>query len=301
MAPDRADVDARKIAFAQGVMAEAQAIEIIERLAEDDIPVIPWKGVLFRRTLYDDPAERPLTDLDLVAPAADFERAADVLERIGYVSERTARARFGFAAVFERGFIREGFLPVELHRALATGHGATELTRRIFDEGRPAAGIFPQPNVHAPTPEQTLVGLALHFREHGLQMLPYQFDDVRRLLIRLRPDLGHTARLAGEVGALLPLALLLEAAGETEASRRLVLAAPLRWRRATILALTRLGDGGFEPILPGSGTRNGDRLWRLLLHLALARDSFMESARSQAMHGAFLARELAIGRRKKGR
>lgn len=45
---------------------------------------MPVKGALLQHWLYDDPTERPLTDVDLLVPPEDFQRAVQQLESAGY-------------------------------------------------------------------------------------------------------------------------------------------------------------------------------------------------------------------------
>jgi len=47
---------------------------------------MPVKGALLQYWLYDDPTERPLTDVDLLVLPHDLERAVDQLESAGYRS-----------------------------------------------------------------------------------------------------------------------------------------------------------------------------------------------------------------------
>jgi len=54
---------------------------------------MPVKGALLQHWLYDDPTERPLTDVDLLVLSADLEEAVKQLESAGYRS--LARPSFG--------------------------------------------------------------------------------------------------------------------------------------------------------------------------------------------------------------
>jgi hypothetical protein len=54
---------------------------------------MPVKGALLQHWLYDDPTERPLTDVDLLVRPDDLDRAIERLESVGY--RRVAESGFG--------------------------------------------------------------------------------------------------------------------------------------------------------------------------------------------------------------
>lgn len=78
--------------------------DVARRLAASEIEVMPVKGALLQHWLYDDPAERPLTDVDLLVRPGDFENAVARLETAGYgrtrhtsVGGSVLRTPFGLA------------------------------------------------------------------------------------------------------------------------------------------------------------------------------------------------------------
>ncbi len=62
----------------------ALAVEALAALGDAGVAVILLKGIAYTGTLYADPAERPMSDIDLLVRAADFDRAARALLRLGY-------------------------------------------------------------------------------------------------------------------------------------------------------------------------------------------------------------------------
>jgi hypothetical protein len=78
--------------------------DVARRLAESGIQVMPVKGALLQHWLYDDPSERPMTDVDLLVRPGDLGAAVDLLETAGYtrtrhrsVGGRVLRTPFGLA------------------------------------------------------------------------------------------------------------------------------------------------------------------------------------------------------------
>lgn len=273
--------------FVRASLAYQQASDIMERFAQYSIRVTPLKGAWFSRILYDNPAERFMGDVDLLVSHEDFERAGTCLEQMDYRPDRGLKNRLGFGAVIERAYRRDGSLPVELHHQVATGEGAKWLSQYILEQGNGPDSVYPQNTVMTQTPEQALAALALHFRDHGLRAEDYQLEDIRRLIERLQPDLVSSARLAEQSGGLLALVILLETAGVMETAE---IATGSLFLKPNLYLLTLIGerdDCGIRPALKFARKGAGERAWRLLLHLWLARDSLGESLRSQAKHLAY--------------
>lgn len=58
--------------------------DVARRLGDLGISVMPLKGVLLQHWLYEDPSERPLTDVDLLVRPWDLREAVERLEAAGY-------------------------------------------------------------------------------------------------------------------------------------------------------------------------------------------------------------------------
>ena len=73
---------------ATGLVADAA-----EKLAPRGIAVMPVKGALLQHWLYEDPSERPLTDVDLLVHPGALQQATELLEAAGY--RRTRHSSVG--------------------------------------------------------------------------------------------------------------------------------------------------------------------------------------------------------------
>ena len=64
--------------------AWALVTDVAATLEPIGVAVMPIKGALLQHWLYDDPADRALTDVDVLVPEADFARALRALVAAGY-------------------------------------------------------------------------------------------------------------------------------------------------------------------------------------------------------------------------
>src|SRR5262245_24569604 len=72
------------VSWAVQQRAERAVQRLATKFAMDGIPVVPVKGVAFARFLYDDPAERPMLDADLLVPRDRLGDARAIVHRAGW-------------------------------------------------------------------------------------------------------------------------------------------------------------------------------------------------------------------------
>ena len=117
----RADVEQARATAVFRELAQRRAIErLLVALAEAGVaPPVALKGAAARETLYPEPWKRAMDDVDLLLPPTEAERAAAVLETLGYRSRAVSPNR----SVTERAWHATTFAPpaggirVDLHRA----------------------------------------------------------------------------------------------------------------------------------------------------------------------------------------
>lgn len=110
---------------ATSLAADALVTDVAEKLARAGICVMPVKGALLQHWLYDDPTERPLTDVDLLVLPVDLEEAVKQLESAGY--RTLARPSFG-PVVLQTPF----GLALDLHPSLFDAARYRLRTRDLF-------------------------------------------------------------------------------------------------------------------------------------------------------------------------
>lgn len=140
------------------------------------VPVMRLKGIAYVEHLYDDPALRPMTDLDLMVPADAFGEARSRLERLGYRDDgkRNQRSPVNHAVTLRR---RES--AIDLHRSMVqVGRMSIDLPA-VWREAIPAGAGTLRP---APAHEY-LIHLA-HMARHEFTVALVSFIDADRLRAR---------------------------------------------------------------------------------------------------------------------
>ena len=108
--PDR--LESRRLS---ALLVRKLADDVGSYLAEAGIASMPLKGAHLTRWVYDDPAERPSSDADVLVSPSRFDDAVCVLERVGFAP--VASTQQATVLVSPRYPV-----PLDLHRALAP-HG----------------------------------------------------------------------------------------------------------------------------------------------------------------------------------
>jgi Uncharacterised nucleotidyltransferase len=124
----------------ESMLLESARARLCRCLGEAEIPVLLLKGAALAFTCYDDPATRPMMDLDLLVPRTRVEEAARCMEEDGFRphSESLAtemRRRRGHVAYVD-GVTRSA---VELHWELKVlGRAQRKALPEIWSGARPA-------------------------------------------------------------------------------------------------------------------------------------------------------------------
>jgi len=161
-----------------------QLAEVLGLLAAAGIAVIPLKGAWLAEGVYDDPACRPMGDLDLLVPSEVFERALAVLTAAGYAPPaglNVSASRFDHHVVC----LRPGYRPVELHWQVADDDGSLPLPPDLASVWATArSGAVAGVPVQVLPPEQMAAALAHHLYHHLLAFPLRAWLDIALLLRR---------------------------------------------------------------------------------------------------------------------
>lgn len=166
---------------------------LLAALEATRVPVLVYKGGALAQTLYPDPALRPMSDLDLLAPPEHLERALAVLRSSGYQQQKT-----GYHVVLQDHNTPP--IRLELHWRLAPGDGQTPLPSQEWLWQNRTSATF--------TPEAHLLVLAAHLvLQHGKSPRLIWHYDLHLLLKRHAssldwPELIDQARRLGWAQAL---------------------------------------------------------------------------------------------------
>jgi hypothetical protein len=141
------------------------------------IPLVPFKGPVLAWSLYENPALREMSDLDVLVQPRDVDRAIGLLRSHGYRPHFSCVDTRFFAANQEMPLVREdGRVAVDLHWGLLPRFfplDASTFFERLAPE--PIAGR------QVPTfcPEDLLLFLCVHGSKHGWTSLAWLCDVVR--------------------------------------------------------------------------------------------------------------------------
>lgn len=213
-------LDARIADLVRRGTARTLVHDVASVLAREGIPVMPLKGALLAETVYGGGLVRAFTDVDVLVPEGDFERAVRALEQASFVVAERAMPADASCVVCPPGL----GVTLDLHRRLF-GRALFDLpTWAVFARGTRDRALFgaevvlPDPRdqlAHAighyvksrPTPDaETLaLDLALVAEVHGVRpeslaehLVSHGLGRAARLALPIaaeaRPDRGAFAR-----------------------------------------------------------------------------------------------------------
>jgi len=166
-----------------------EAVAIVGRVG---IPVFLLKGISYAGWLYADPAERPMSDVDLLVRSRDHARAVDALAQLGF---RHAGPGVQRSPRHHAMTLKRPNASVDLHRG-PTQRGRVAIPmNEVRDRARPAAWI---PGAYRLDELDDLLFHFANLARHDLIAPLLSFVDAARMLRRLdaggRGELRRRAR-----------------------------------------------------------------------------------------------------------
>jgi hypothetical protein len=105
-------------ALRNGTLRQALG-DVLGALHDAGIPVIVLKGAYLAEAVYDDPAVRPMADLDLMVRDASLANAEQILLALGYPRRSPHEGEPDYTAHHHtRPFVTPRGIPLELHRTI---------------------------------------------------------------------------------------------------------------------------------------------------------------------------------------
>jgi len=172
---------------ATSLAATGLVADVARRLAGPGISVMPVKGALLQHWLYDDPTERPLTDVDILVHPAALQRAAGLLEAAGY--RRTPHSSVG-------GIVMQTplGLVLDLHSQLFDGARYRMPTDDVFARASEDHVLFGA-SVRLPSPLDVYAHLIGKFgSDHLDARATARLDEIARMATRLDASPETVAR-----------------------------------------------------------------------------------------------------------
>jgi hypothetical protein len=209
---------------------------VAEILQKQGIPLMPLKGVLLQKLVYGEQTFRPISDVDILVPEAQFPEACRALRREGFTEEHWELGGWQVTLRDPTG----PPLGVDLHRRIARTSRARLSPEGMFQRGVRDAHVFGVP-VTLPCPEDLFAHLLLHATLHWLkQSSLHRPQDFEWTAGALALDVDRCARHLSEQGLLIHARLMLpliaaEASGDFIGKLALRLPSPASARASTWL------------------------------------------------------------------
>jgi hypothetical protein len=241
----------------QAIVRDMERDRLLSLLEQKGLMPVVLKGGALRETIYDQPAERSLGDLDLLCPDDQVESSIETLQASGYAYRRLSsdeareayrQHHFHFLLTHPGGFV------VEVHWALSRPHGDFHLDHRAFlarAVERPRAS---RPPLRVPSAEDMILHMASQNAEDAFAQLRRVVDVDRLIASTPHLDWNYLRQAAryGDVQILTAVALRLA---------QLLLGAPVPHgfvESLDVSRLTRLNLALFR-VVPWMITRQDDR------------------------------------------
>ena len=139
--------------------------KVAEILQPRRIPVMPLKGVLLQKLVYREESFRPIVDVDLLVPEAQFLDACAELRRAGFTEECWEVGRWQVTLRNPAG----PPLGVDLHRRIARTSRARLTPTGMFQRGTMDTQLFGAPVV-LPSADDLFAHLLLHATLHWISL-----------------------------------------------------------------------------------------------------------------------------------
>jgi len=148
---------------------------IDEILADRGIRAVALKGALLAERLYDRPAARPTTDVDVLVAHDDLDAAAEALRVLGYEPSRApSEARFR-AEGHHIHLVRPDAPCIELHFHAFRGFGSVLRSEPLVERSVEVPALAFR-SLRALSPADELVYLAVHAASHRFMRLGWLYD-----------------------------------------------------------------------------------------------------------------------------
>ncbi len=178
---------------ARSFILQQEAAGIFSAFAEKGIPVIALKGIDLAERVYDDPALRPMSDLDLMVKKEDLSAAWNLLESLGYQKSRETILQGEHHHLPQ--MVRGGSFPVEIHWSISRKPLPYQVdSESLWGRARGLDFFGTQPFVFSP--EDLLLHLCIHASNHMFDCELRHLFDIRETLRRFIPEFDWKAFVA---------------------------------------------------------------------------------------------------------
>ncbi len=199
---------------AKNMLTYKRMAEILQRLHEEQIPVLPLKGIYLAEQVYRNIAVRPMGDVDILVKEEDIYRVEKIVLEMGYLPDQGVRVTCDESKHFHYTHPRNRqILEVHWNIVVPSVGLHLDITKVWERSGQTTISGVP---VRAMSPEDLLLHLSLHAAVHVFEMGMRMVCDITETILRFekRIDWRHLERMAKESGATRSLAISLRLAVE---------------------------------------------------------------------------------------
>ena len=171
------------VAAAQSALREQRLAELLDVLGQHGVSVVLLKGISYCQTIYADPAQRPMGDIDILVASDRHALAVRALRQIGYreISDAAARSAVHHAITLVRGECQ-----VDVHRNMIQPLRSSIRLRELWDRARPAQERT-DGALRLDPADEALLHL-VNIARNQLAVPCINYVDAARLLRRLDPE-----------------------------------------------------------------------------------------------------------------
>lgn len=143
-----------------------QLVSLLKLFEKENIPVIPWKGILLSEKIFKSPTLRETVDIDILIQSKDINRAKQIMIENGYLPLWKMNQTQEKAYIYNHHsyeFIKKGDLDVELHWRISKEQYMLNLPiEKLWETS--INYKFANIEMQYPNDEYLLIGLLIH---HG--------------------------------------------------------------------------------------------------------------------------------------
>jgi hypothetical protein len=194
-------------ALADAPQRQRQVREIAAAFSADHLDVVPLKGVWLGETVYADPAQRSMSDIDMLVRESDRDRCHQAMARLGYAHTHGA---LHSAFAYDQTYSHPGYpYPLEMHWQFTSELTPDDPVPAIDDVwNRALAATFLGVPIRQLSNEDLLCQLVQHVLHHRFAVPLRSYVDLALLLVQFgdafTPSALDAAARSWKLGDALP-------------------------------------------------------------------------------------------------
>ncbi|MBL4637686.1 MAG: nucleotidyltransferase family protein [Kofleriaceae bacterium] len=167
--------------------------KLFDLLAEKEIRVSLLKGISYCKTIYADPAERSMGDVDLLVEPSNFSAAKSLIEASGYAARTNPKEA---SSAHHAVTLDKGKLTIDLHRHIFQPGRSSVDMKGMWDRAEHASDW--NLNVYRLCAEDELILHLLHIARSEFMVSAISYVDIPRLEKRAGLTRAQLLRIAKE-------------------------------------------------------------------------------------------------------